>query len=65
MAFPGGPTKDQKARTDFRSMSDQEFARLSIEEKVRHVHLGVRELSQTLDELAAATKGRGQLYGEG
>jgi hypothetical protein len=45
-------------------MSDQDFARLSTEEKLRHVHLGMRELVQTLDDLAAATKGRGQLYGE-
>jgi hypothetical protein len=63
MASPGGPTKDEKASADFRSMSDQDFARLSIEGKFRHVHLGMRELAQALDELAAARKGRGQLYG--
>ena len=64
MAFPSGPTKDEKARAHFQAMSDQDFARLSTEEKLRHVHLGMRELVQTLDELAAGTKGRGQLYGE-
>ena len=46
-------------------MSDQDFARLSTEEKFRHVHLGMCELAQALDELASATKGRDQLYGEG
>jgi len=63
MAFPNKPTKDETAAADFRSMSDQDFARLPTEEKFRHVHLGMRELAQALAELATATKGRGQLNG--
>jgi hypothetical protein len=63
MKFPTGPTKQNKAATDFQSMSDEDFARLSTEEKFRHVCLGMRELTQTLVELAAATKGRGRPYG--
>ena len=31
MAFPSGPTKYNKATAGFRSMSDQDFARLSTE----------------------------------
>jgi hypothetical protein len=45
-------------------MSDQDFARLSIEEKRRHLDLGARELAEALDELTVATKWRGRLYGE-
>jgi hypothetical protein len=63
MAFPGGPTKHDKARADLQSMSDEDFARLSTEEKFRHVCLQMRELTQTLLELAAATKGSGRPHG--
>ena len=63
MASPDAPTQDEKPRAHFQSMSDVDFARLSTEEKFRHVHLGMRELAQALDELAAGTNGRGQLYG--
>jgi hypothetical protein len=55
MAFPGRPTKDQKTAAAFRPVSDADFARLSTEEKVRHVHLGMLELTQALVELAATT----------
>jgi hypothetical protein len=55
MAFPSRPTKDQKTATAFRPVSDAEFARLSTEQKLRHVHLGMAELAQALVELAAAT----------
>ena len=41
---------------DFRSVSDEDFARLSTEEKFRHVNLGMRELTRALVELAAAAK---------
>ena len=64
MAFPSRPANDKKAKADFRSMSDQDFARLSTEEKFRHVQLGMRELTQTLVELAATTKVRGDSNGE-
>jgi hypothetical protein len=42
--------------SDFRSISDEDFARLSTEEKLRHVNLGMLELTRTLVELAAAAK---------
>jgi hypothetical protein len=45
MASPG---------TDFRSLSKEDFARLSTEEKFLHIQLGMRELTQTLVQLAAA-----------
>jgi hypothetical protein len=64
MAFPSRPTQYTDATAGFRSMSDEDFARLSTEEKLRHVHLGMRELTQALVELAAATKRRGRQYGE-
>ena len=62
MASPVGPTKHKTASEEFRSMSDQDFARLSTEEKFRHLHLGTLELAQALDVLAVATTGRGPLY---
>jgi hypothetical protein len=62
MAFPSRPANHQNTATAFR-LSDAEFARLSIEEKVRHVHLGMLELTQALVELAAA-KTAGRPHGE-
>jgi len=41
---------------DFRSVSDEDFARLSTEEKFKHVHQGMRELTRALVDLAAAAK---------
>ncbi len=41
---------------DFRPVSDEDFARLSTEEKFRHVHQGMRELTRALVELAATAK---------
>ena len=64
MASPVGPTKHKTPSEDFRSMSDQDFARLSTEEKLRHLHLGTLDLAQALDELAVATTGRDRLYGQ-
>jgi hypothetical protein len=64
MAFPSRPRQYTNATAGFRSMSDEDFARLSTEEKFRHVHLGMLELTQALVELAAGTKSRGRLYGE-
>jgi hypothetical protein len=59
MAFPRGCAKDEKPATDFRSISDADFARLSTEDKFRHIHLGMVQLSQTLAELAPAiSRGR-------
>ena len=55
MAIPGRPTKDQKTATTFEPLSDAAFARLSTEEKFRHVHLGMLELAQALVELDATT----------
>jgi hypothetical protein len=63
MAFPGRPTKDQNTATAFRPVSDADFARLSIDEKFRHVHLGMLDLAQALVELAAATT-TGRPHGE-
>jgi hypothetical protein len=60
MAFPSGPTKYYKTAAAFRPVSDADFARLSTEEKFRHVHLGMLELTQTLVELAAATTAANQ-----
>jgi len=60
MAFPSGPTKDEKTAADFRSVSDEDFARLSTEDKFRHIHLGMLELTLTLVELAAATTAANQ-----
>jgi hypothetical protein len=62
MAFPGAPTRDQNTATAFR-LSDAEFARLSTEEKLRHVHLGMLDLTQALVELDAATT-PGRPHGE-
>jgi hypothetical protein len=61
MAFPSRPTKDQETATNFRPVSDAEFARLSTEEKFRHVHLGMLELTQALVELAATTAANQEL----
>jgi hypothetical protein len=47
---PSRPPNDH-----FRPVSDADFARLSTEEKFRHVHLGMVELAQALDELVAST----------
>lgn len=58
MAFPRAPANDEKAPTDFRSISDEAFARLSTEDKFRHIHLGMLELARTLAELAPATARR-------
>jgi hypothetical protein len=55
MAIPSRPTKDHQTATAFGPLSDADFARLSTEEKFRHVHLGMVELAQALDELAATT----------
>ena len=44
-------------------MSDQDFARLSTEDKFQHINHGMRELARALDELAGAKTG-GRLYGE-
>jgi hypothetical protein len=55
MAFASRPTKDEEAEANFRCVSDEDFARLSIEGKVRHIHLGMVVLTRTLVELAAAT----------
>ena len=51
---PRKPTKDETAATEFRSMSDQDFARLSTVDKFEHIHLGMLELARTLAELNAA-----------
>jgi len=40
---------------DFRAVSDEDFARLSTEDKFRHLHLGKLALTRTLAELDAAT----------
>jgi hypothetical protein len=55
MANPSGPAKYEKTAVDFRSVSDEDFARLSTEDKFRHINLGMLELTRTLVELAAAT----------
>jgi hypothetical protein len=55
MAFPRRPANDEDPAADFRSVSDEEFARLSTEDKFRHLHLGMLELTRTLAELDAAT----------
>jgi hypothetical protein len=55
MAVPSRPTQDHKAAAAFRPLSDADFARLSTEEKVRHVYLGMLELAQALVELDATT----------
>jgi len=60
MAFPSGPAKYQEPAADFRSLSDEDFARLSTEEKFRHIHLGMLELTRTLVELAAGTTAANQ-----
>ena len=44
----------EKPAADFRSVSEEDFARLSTEDKFRHIHLGMLELTRTLVELAAA-----------
>jgi hypothetical protein len=54
MAFPRRPANDEDPAADFRSVSDEEFARLSTEDKFRHLHLGMLELTLALVELAAA-----------
>jgi hypothetical protein len=56
MAFPSAPPKYEKPAADFRSVSAEAFARLSTEDKFRHIHLGMLELTRTLVELAAAKK---------
>ena len=61
MAFPPAPVKDEAPAMEFQSMSDQEFARLSTEEKFRHIHLGMLELSRTLAELHPAMPKDGPL----
>jgi hypothetical protein len=60
MAFPTEPAKYEKPAADFRSLSDKNFARLSTEDKFRHIHLGMLELTRTLVELAAATTAANQ-----
>jgi hypothetical protein len=50
--------------TNFRPVSDAEFARLSTEEKFRHVQLGMLELTKALGELAATTATTGRPHGE-
>jgi hypothetical protein len=52
--------KHRKTTRDFLSVSDDDFARLSTEEKFRHVHLGMLELTRALVELAAAAKASNQ-----
>ena len=56
MPLPSSQTKHRKTARDFLSVSNDDFARLSTEEKFRHVHLGMRELTRVLVELAAAAK---------
>ncbi|HWI36445.1 MAG TPA: hypothetical protein VNU64_08330 [Burkholderiales bacterium] len=51
MAFPRRHEKHAQAVADFRSMSDRDFARLSTEDKARHIHLGMQALGRTLAEL--------------
>jgi len=63
MAFPRMFPKDEKSAADFRSLSDDEFARLSTEDKFRHIHLGMLDLARTLAELAPAMP-RGRPHGE-
>jgi hypothetical protein len=58
---PSRPPNDQQTAAAFRPVSDADFARLSTEEKFRHVHLGMVELAQALDELVAAT---GRAHGD-
>jgi hypothetical protein len=60
MAFPSGPAEYGEPAADFRSLSDEDFARLSTEDKFRHINLGVLELTRTLVELAAATTAANQ-----
>jgi hypothetical protein len=55
MAFPSKPANDENPAADFRSVSDEDFARLATEDKFRHLHLGMLELTRTLAELDAAT----------
>jgi hypothetical protein len=50
--------------TNFQPVSDAEFARLSTEEKFRHVQLGMLELTKALVELSAATATTGIPHGE-
>lgn len=54
MAFPRVPAKGEEPAMEFRSMSDQDFARLSTEDKFQHIHLGMLELARTLAELRLA-----------
>jgi hypothetical protein len=44
----------------FLAVSEEDFARLSTEEKLRHVCQGMRELTAALVELAAAAKASNQ-----
>jgi hypothetical protein len=60
MTFPSGPAKYEKPAADFRQVSKETFARLSTEDKFRHIHLGMLELTRTLVELAAATTAANQ-----
>ena len=54
MAFPSRLPKHENPAADFRSVSEDDFARLSTEDKFRHLHLGVLELTRALLALAAA-----------
>jgi hypothetical protein len=60
MAFPSGPAKSENPAADFLSVSKEDFARLSIEDKFRHIHLGMLELTQSLVEFAATTTAANQ-----
>jgi hypothetical protein len=60
MPLPSSHTKHRKTTRDFLSVSRDDFARLSTEEKFRHVHLGMVELTRALVELAAAAKASNQ-----
>ena len=42
---------------DFRSLSEQDFARLSTLDKFRHIHLGLQELARALAELDSVMPG--------
>jgi hypothetical protein len=44
----------------FLAVSDEDFARLSTEEKLKHVRQGMRELTRALADLAAAAKASNQ-----
>jgi hypothetical protein len=57
MAFPPAPATYEAQATDFWTLSDEDFARLSTQDKFRHIQLGMLELARTRAELNPAMPG--------